>query len=53
MNIAAWIIAGVLAVVAWKALKGVLKLIIFGVAVFIIAQQIYPYILKLLSNFII
>lgn len=49
MDIISWVIAVVIAVIAWKFLKGLIKTAFFLVVVIIIAYQIYPYIVKFLG----
>ena len=50
MSILSWIIAVTIAIVAWKFLKGMLKLIFFLAAVVIIAWQLYPYVAGLIRG---
>lgn len=51
MNIIAWLFAVIIAIVAWKFLKGALKIIIFATAILIILWLVYPYIAIVLGNF--
>lgn len=51
MDIIAWLFAIIIAVVAWKFLKGAIKIIIIAMAILIILWLVYPYIAIVLESF--
>lgn len=50
MDFVAWVVAIAIAVIAWKFVRGLFKVVLFCAAVAIIVWCIYPYVVELLNK---